>query len=299
MELQSFKKIIRNITTIILEYNNQNKHLIETKPGKYVYHVSNPKFRELILKQGLIPRGKSESWLEDTEIIGKVIFATNTPDKKEWFDSTFDDDVYEIDTTSLSNKWFFDPNFNWQKINYHIITFENIPANTIKLIKQGSGKSLIEANNLITTRKLFHGTADNKLEYQNDDYIFFSEDAEFSRGYGDKLFIAEVKLGKIFDSLNLKHIQILYNAGFRLTDSYLEDGDDVEGYDFEKEEYIAPKYFINSPESSNSWNSIEGTEGVIPWIFKNGFDSILIYEESVPNFLTKRANIISMQPYIL
>ena len=56
---------------------NESNHLIEVTPNKCVYHTSNPLFRDKISKEGLIPKGKSESWLSDTKIDGKVIFAVN------------------------------------------------------------------------------------------------------------------------------------------------------------------------------------------------------------------------------
>ena len=83
MELRKF------IATTIREYLNENKnnHLVEVIPNKYVYHTSNPVFRDKISKEGLIPKGKSETWLSDTNIDGKVIFAVNSDDKEDWWDS--------------------------------------------------------------------------------------------------------------------------------------------------------------------------------------------------------------------
>ena len=126
------------IKTKIKEFlnENQNTHLVEVKPNKYVYHTSNPIFRDNISKEGLIPKGKSESWLSDTKIDGKVIFAVNSDDKDDWWNSTYDDDIYRIDTTKLKNRWYVDPNFNLE--DNRIITFENIPVNSIKLIYKGS-----------------------------------------------------------------------------------------------------------------------------------------------------------------
>ena len=51
------------------------------------------------------------------------------------FDSTYDDDIYRIDTTKLNNKWYNDPNFD---DGLHLITFDKIPLNAIKLIYKGS-----------------------------------------------------------------------------------------------------------------------------------------------------------------
>jgi RimJ/RimL family protein N-acetyltransferase len=132
------KDLRKFIKTTIREFlnENHNSHLVDVTPNKYVYHTSNPIFRDKISKEGLIPKGKSESWLSDTKIDGKVIFVVNSNKKKYFFDSTYDDDIYQIDTTKLNNKWYNDPNFGSDEL--HLITFENIPLNSIKLIYKGS-----------------------------------------------------------------------------------------------------------------------------------------------------------------
>lgn len=138
--MDNVKNIIRE--TVDKFFNQQiNKELVPIKPNKFVYHKSNPIFRENILKIGLIPKGKSEAWLSDTKIEGKVIFATNSENIEDWFDSIYDDDIYQINTIKLNNKWFVDPNFLRQNITKYIITFDKIPLNAIKLIYKGSGKS--------------------------------------------------------------------------------------------------------------------------------------------------------------
>jgi GNAT superfamily N-acetyltransferase len=116
---------------------NKNNHLVEVTPNKYVYHTSNPGFRDKISKEGLRVKSKSVTWLSDTKIDGKVIFAVNSDNKKDWWDSTYDDDIYRIDTTNLNNKWYNDPNFDLD--DKRIITFEDIPLNSIKLIYKGTG----------------------------------------------------------------------------------------------------------------------------------------------------------------
>ena len=122
---------------------NESKHTpVET--NRYVYHTSNPIFRDKIASEGLIPKAKSEAWLSDTKIDDKVIFAVNTrstsvqstSDDYKW-DSTYDDDIYQIDTSKINNQWYNDPNFNDGK---HIITFDSIPLQAIKLIYKGTGK---------------------------------------------------------------------------------------------------------------------------------------------------------------
>lgn len=138
------KDLRKFINTTLREFlnENNNSHLVEVIPNKYVYHTSNPIFRDKISKEGLIPKGKSESWLSNTKIDGKVIFAVNSDDKEDWWDSTYDDDIYRIDTSKLKNKWYFDPNYQsgvYKQDNITaIITFEKIPVKSIKLIYKGS-----------------------------------------------------------------------------------------------------------------------------------------------------------------
>lgn len=120
--------------------NESRSHLVEVKPDRYVYHTSNPIYREKIAREGLTPKGRSETWLSDTAISGKVIFAVNTNKADYVWDSTYDDDIYRIDTGSLGNKWYHDPNFSSDGI--HMITFEAIPKDALELTYKGSGNSL-------------------------------------------------------------------------------------------------------------------------------------------------------------
>lgn len=143
--MQILRKIIKSIIAEV--YNEKsNKHLIEVKPKKYIYHTSNPIFRDKISKEGLTPQGKSEAWLSDTKIDGEVIFAINNDSLEDVWDSGYDDDLYKIDTTNLKNKWYRDPNFvtgiYTSDESDAIITFEPIPLNSIELIYKGSGENL-------------------------------------------------------------------------------------------------------------------------------------------------------------
>jgi len=119
-----------------------NSKLVEARirASNYVYHVSNPIFRDSVLKEGLIPKGKSDAWLSDTAIDGDVIFLTNSNIPNDYYDSLYDDDVYAIDVSVLPNKWYCDPNFG--VCDKYIITFEKIPLSSIKLIYKGSGRCL-------------------------------------------------------------------------------------------------------------------------------------------------------------
>ncbi len=128
---------LRTYEQFLTEGSKSNSHLEEVKPNQFVYHTSNPGSRDKISKQGLIPQGMSAAWLSNTNIKGKVIFVVNSDNRKDWWDSTYDDDIYKIDTTNLKNKWYVDPNFDLK--DKRIITFENIPTKSIKLIHKGTG----------------------------------------------------------------------------------------------------------------------------------------------------------------
>jgi hypothetical protein len=112
--------------------------LKEIVPNRYVYHTSNPIYRERISREGLLPKGRSESWLTTTAIRGKVIFAVNSNDKEYVWNSTYDDDIYRIDTFSLDNKWYQDPNF---EDGIHMVTFQAIPSQALELLHKGTGRS--------------------------------------------------------------------------------------------------------------------------------------------------------------
>lgn len=121
-----------------LNYQN-NKEKINI-PNK-VYHKAPPTLRENILKEGLKPQvGPSYSahWEEKEEELIPVIFAYDK-DKKE-YDSTYDDDIYEIDTSKLDKE-----SWNKDKDEYMYNTFgsivynKEIPKDAIKLIYRGTG----------------------------------------------------------------------------------------------------------------------------------------------------------------
>jgi len=112
--------------------------------NRYVYHKSAPPNRKRIEKNGIMPF-RGEQWLSDTKIKDNAVFATNSDNPKDWFDSTYDDDVWKIDTTKIPDvKWFMDPNFSFDKKYKHIYTKSPIPINAIELIKKGTGKDLLE-----------------------------------------------------------------------------------------------------------------------------------------------------------
>ena len=122
----------------------------ELTPNRLVVHVSNPVWRENIKLTGLqVSVGDCYSnhvgdFISDNKDLytgcQPAIFATNSLNKKDRFDSTYDDDIWLIDTECAGVKWYWDIHFEWGDYP-HIVTFENISPECIKLIHKGTGKS--------------------------------------------------------------------------------------------------------------------------------------------------------------
>jgi hypothetical protein len=98
-----------------------------------MYHTSNPVNRENILKNGLLP-SVGERRCFGNELLPPAVFLS----LMEPFDTTFDDDVYWVEwdysnmtiDTAMSDSYY---------------QFEPIPPIYIKLIKEGTGKDLINS----------------------------------------------------------------------------------------------------------------------------------------------------------
>jgi hypothetical protein len=113
-------------------------------PGKYVVHSSSKSNRDSISEYG-IRAVLGECYLiyadgnygEDDECV-PAVFATNSMKKKDMFDSTYDDDIWVIDTERAGVQWYKDAHFEGGDTK-HIVTFEDIPADAVKLIYKGNG----------------------------------------------------------------------------------------------------------------------------------------------------------------
>ena len=116
----------------------------EITPGRYVVHSSNPSNRDNISTTGLqVSLGEcyliyaDSNYGEDEECV-PAIFATDSLKKKDMFDSTYDDDIWVIDTERANVQWYKDAHFDGGDTK-HIVTFENIPVDAIRLIYKGTG----------------------------------------------------------------------------------------------------------------------------------------------------------------
>ena len=116
----------------------------EITPNRIVIHKSSPVWRESILKIGLqVSAGDCyKTYVGYGEKCIPAIFATNSTNKRAWFDSTYDDDVWAINTNLIPNiKWYKDSHFESSK--KHIVTFDNIPPEAIELMSEGTGRNLM------------------------------------------------------------------------------------------------------------------------------------------------------------
>lgn len=125
----------------ILEFSNFiSKHKGPMIYPDIVYHKSNPIFRDSILKNGLIPqKGDSYSLHSPENNEPKAIFGYISKNNYE-YDSTYDDDIYEIYTNKTNNEWFQDLQTSGTSQNT-VVTYTSIPKEAIKLIYKGTGDS--------------------------------------------------------------------------------------------------------------------------------------------------------------
>ena len=130
----------RGIKESILRENDYSPAGKEVTPNKIVVHKSNPMFRDKILQDGLkVKAGECyKIYVGDGTKCKPAIFATNSTNKRAWFDSTYDDDIWEINTEMIPDvKWYKDRHF--ESRSKHIVTFQDIPKEAIILKYKGTG----------------------------------------------------------------------------------------------------------------------------------------------------------------
>lgn len=115
------------------------------KPSQFVYHKAPPLVRDNIFEMGLLVsvgdcyKSYSENFTEEECV--PAIFATDSENENYWYESTWDDDVWMIDTECANVNWYKDKHYRGGDYEYHIVTFENILPDCIKLIYEGTGEN--------------------------------------------------------------------------------------------------------------------------------------------------------------
>jgi hypothetical protein len=240
----------KNSGNINENYSPAGKEII---PNEIVIHKSNPKFRDKIIEQGLKVRAGEcyKIYAGYGTKCKPAIFATNSTNKRSWFDSTYDDDVWEIDTTMMPEiKWYKDRHYESSK--KHIVTFQDIPKEAIKLIYEGSGKDggimesvdKSEDKKLKLLTKMIHQFFDDVSfivikKYENKPMIIVYFDNDEAGRQGETYFAEQIQR-KIYEYTGIKLIPywhtIQYNtdADFRLDAIKLKNMDLIPQYENER-----------------------------------------------------------------
>ena len=252
------------------EYSPAGKEII---PNEKVFHQSNPMFRNKIEEQGLKVRAGECYKIYagyGTKCI-PAIFATNSSNKRAWFDSTYDDDVWEIDTTKISNvKWYKDRHY--ESRSKHIVTFQDIPKEAIKLIYEGSGKDggimesvdKSEEKKLKLVTRMIHDFFDDVSfidikKYENKPMIRVYFDNDEYAGNEESYFAEQIQR-KIYEYTGIKLIPYWHNdqdnsADFRLDAiklKYDNEGNVINESDESKQERKFNKLIQNVEDYLNS-----------------------------------------------
>lgn len=124
--------MVKSVLTEI--YTNQNI-------PKFLYHKSPYSIREKILQQGLIPKvGASYQahWENELSLTPYIFLYDHNTIKNGEYDSTWDDDIWQIDTSKLDLSHLFnDPD---ELMIGCLVYDQPIPPSAIKLVYQGSNK---------------------------------------------------------------------------------------------------------------------------------------------------------------
>jgi hypothetical protein len=130
--------------------------------ARYVWHVSKKKFRDSIAKNGLVPQPFEKSiWARSPALYyPPAIFVNNHPVYDEWFHldeskyigrTSFETDVWRIDTTKLNVKWYLD--YNLGSRPDALFTKEHIPVDAIQLFILNK-LSCVDCNTIISNLSL-------------------------------------------------------------------------------------------------------------------------------------------------
>ena len=305
---ESIRRVLREE-----DYSPAGKEII---PNSIIVHKSNPMFRDKIMENGLKVRaGECYKIFVGYGVKCKpAIFATNSTNKRAWFDSTYDDDIWFIDTRMIPDvKWYKDRHFESTK--KHIVTFQDIPKEAITLHYEGTGSgdvkkwdkdspNLYEAIRRIL-RESIDKSEDKKLElvtkmiheffdevsfiqikkYENKRMIIVYFDNDETAG-NEETYFAEQIQDKIYEYTGIKLIPywhtIQYNtdADFRLDAIKLK-------YDSEGNvinEAIRRILKEDAEIKSNYQKVIDNFKKILPERYSEKIDEVFIY---IKDFIDK------------
>lgn len=192
----------------------------EITPNKIVIHKSTPKNRDRILEQGLKVRAGEcyKTYAGYGEKCIPAIFATNSVNKRAWFNSSYDDDIWEIDTTMIPDvKWYKDNHYEPTK--KHIVTFENIPSEALTLKYEGTESGLMresknESKNINAAKEIINSMFDNVsfLEVKSKEKIIKVYFETISTAMNEDSWFVNVICDTIKDYTSLKAIPLWWRG---------------------------------------------------------------------------------------
>ena len=138
-------RLIETIKRIIdEEIHSPSGH--EHTPGKFIVHTSNPLWRDNIELTGLQTSVGDcyRQYVGGDTPCKEAIFATDSSKEEDAYDTTYDDDIWIIDTECAGVQWYKDRHFDDGDYKKHIVTFNNISPDCLKLIYKGTGGDITE-----------------------------------------------------------------------------------------------------------------------------------------------------------
>jgi hypothetical protein len=235
------KKILKEEIYLIESKENYSPAGKEITPNKIVIHKSTPKNRDRILEQGLKVRAGEcyKTYAGYGEKCIPAIFATNSVNKRAWFDSSYDDDIWEIDTTMIPDvKWYKDNHYEPTK--KHIVTFENIPSEALTLKYEGTESGLMresknETKNINAAKEIINSMFDNIsfLEVKSKEKIIKVYFETISTAMNEDSWFVNVICDTIKDYTSLKAIPLWWRGSVTDKDVDLYIDTEIVRYDEE------------------------------------------------------------------
>lgn len=113
----------------------KDKTKIETTPARTLYHISLPRNRKKILKEGLIPQPFEKSCMKNQlyYYYEPSLFLYSKKDYFYFLLKRNKYDIWKINTSRTKNKWFYDCNIG---NDYCLMTQESIPIEALTLLKK-------------------------------------------------------------------------------------------------------------------------------------------------------------------
>ena len=214
----------------------------EVTPGKYVVHSSNPSNRDSIKDYGIrAVLGEcymiyaDSNYAEDEECV-PAVFATDSIKKKDMFDSTYDDDIWVIDTEIAGVQWYKDAHFEGGDYK-HIVTFDDIPVEAIKLVSKGTGQDTWN-----------HHDDETEIRINEDKYRLLRRESDMKHRIDNQLMMAKLQNDLHYVSLDHLILHIADNVAIEIANDSNLDTDEYVTFRNQIKQYIRNNFYEHIKE---------------------------------------------------